>query len=65
MTVGGDEMDEFLDQSARFAEHCRKGGTPVEHIVVPDTNHITVVLDAFAEPGTPLNRAVLRQMGMA
>jgi arylformamidase len=64
VAVGGDEMGEFLDQSARFAEHCREHGTPVEHIVVPDTNHITVVLDAFAEPETPLNRAVLRQMGL-
>ncbi len=65
VTVGGDEMGEFLDQSARFVERCRKDGTPVEHIVVPDTNHITVVLDAFAGPGTPLNRAVLRQMGVS
>lgn len=61
-TVGSDEMDEFLDQTARLAAHCRALGTPVEHIVVPGTDHITVVLDAFARPGAPLNDAVLRQM---
>jgi arylformamidase len=65
VTVGGDEMDEFLDQSARLAAHCRRLGTPVEHMIVPATNHITVVLDAFAKPGAPLNEAVLRQMGVS
>ena len=63
VAVGGDETGEFLRQSAGFAAHASAGGAPVEHIVVPATNHITVVLDAFANPDAPLNSAVRRQMG--
>ncbi len=62
--VGADETRVFIDQTAHFAEHCRSDGTAVEQFVVPDTNHITVVLDAFANPDAPLNRAVRRQMGL-
>jgi arylformamidase len=65
ITVGGDETAEFLAQSARFAEHVRAGGAAVDHLVVPGTNHITIVLDEFAVPGTALNQAVLRQMGLS
>ena len=64
VAVGADETAEFLRQSADFAEHCRAGGAAVEHVVVPDTNHLTVVLDAFAEPAEPLNRSARRQMGL-
>lgn len=64
VAVGGDETREFLDQSAHFAEQARHGGAPVDEFVVPDTNHITVVLDAFANPDAPLNHAVRRQMGL-
>ncbi len=62
--VGADETRVFIDQTAHFAEQCRDDGTNVEQFVVPDTNHITVVLDAFANPDAPLNRAVRRQMGL-
>ena len=65
VAVGGDETGEFLRQSATFADHARGGGAAVDHIVVAETNHITVVLDAFANPAAPLNRAVRRQMGLA
>jgi arylformamidase len=64
VAVGGDETGEFLDQSERFAAHVEKGGAPVAHMVVPGADHITVVLDAFAEADAPLNRAVRRQMGL-
>lgn len=59
VTVGGDETDEFLRQSKAFASQC--GTTSME---VADTNHISVLLDALAVPGHPLNTAVLRQMGL-
>jgi arylformamidase len=59
VAVGGDETAEFLRQSAAFAARC---GVP--SIEVPGTNHITVLLDALAVPGHPLNAAVLRQMGL-
>lgn len=65
MTVGGDETGEFLRQTAMFADHARAGGAAVDHMVVAGTNHITVVLDAFANPAVPLNQAVRRQMGLA
>lgn len=64
-TVGGDETREFLDQTARYAAHCAAAGVPTGHLVVPDTNHITVVLDAFAAPEAPLNQATRAQMGLA
>ena len=62
VAVGADETGEFLRQSADFAELVRSAGAPVQHLVVPATNHITVVLDALADPAAPLNQAVRRQM---
>lgn len=60
VAVGGDETDEFLRQSRAFAARC---GT--EAMVVPATNHITILLDALARPTAALNMAVRRQMGLA
>jgi arylformamidase len=64
VAVGGDETGEFLRQCEDFAQLVRSIGAPVEHIVVAGTNHITVVLDALADPDAPLNRAVRRQIGV-
>ena len=64
VAVGGEETGEFLRQSASFAEQVRGCGVAVEHMVVPGTNHITVVLDALADPDAELNRAVRRQIGV-
>jgi arylformamidase len=64
VAVGGDETGEFLRQSENFAQLVRSMGAPVEHIVVAGSNHITVVLDALADPDAPLNRAVRRQIGV-
>lgn len=64
VTLGNDETEEFHRQSQAFAEHARASGVPVEYLAVADTNHISVVLDALAEPSNPLNRAVRRQMGL-
>jgi arylformamidase len=64
VAVGEREAGEFLRQSALYAEHARSGGAAVEHLIVPETDHITVVLDAFADPKTELNRAARRQMGL-
>ena len=65
VTVGGDETEEFLRQSADFAQHAERCGAPVLNIPVPQTNHITVVLDALADPAQELNRAVRAQMGLS
>lgn len=57
VAVGADETGEFLRQSAAFAAHTRAAGTPTLHSELPGTNHVTVVLDAFADPEHALNRA--------
>lgn len=64
LAVGGCETQEFLDQSARYAAHLRAAGAAVDHGVVPGTDHVTVVLDALADPAAALNRAVRRRMGL-
>ena len=46
----------------RFRGACRRRRGGVEHIVVPDADHITIVLDILADPGSELNRLVRRQM---
>ncbi|MDF2809004.1 MAG: alpha/beta hydrolase [Microvirga sp.] len=63
--VGGNETDEFLRQTADYAAALRAAGVAVSHMVVPNTDHITVVLDALADPAAELNRAVRCQMGLA
>lgn len=62
VAVGGDETGEFLRQSADFVELARSVGAPVQHMVVPATNHISVVLDALSDPGAALNQAVRSQI---
>jgi arylformamidase len=64
VAVGADETEEFLDQSRRFAGHAGAAGVEVDHRVVPGANHITVVLDALADPEAALNRAVRRGMDL-
>jgi arylformamidase len=63
--VGGNETGEFLRQTADFAASLAAANVPVSHMVVPETDHITVVLDALADPKAELNRAVRRLMGIA
>ena len=57
LAVGGDETSEFLRQTAAFAAHAQAHGTPTQHLVVPHTNHITVVLDGLARRDNALNVA--------
>ena len=62
VAVGGDETGEFLRQSADFAALAQAAGARVQHIVVPGTNHITVVLDALADTAAALNQAVRQRI---
>ncbi|WP_342361743.1 alpha/beta hydrolase [Terrarubrum flagellatum] len=64
IAVGGRETEEFLRQSSEYANACR-ARVSVEYLIVEGTDHITVVLDAFANSGAELNRAMRRQMGLA
>ena len=58
--VGGDESSEFLRQSrASSPRRGRKAGLETECLVVPGTNHFTVV-DELAKPGSALFGAVVR-----
>ena len=64
LAVGEDETRSFLDETRGYAQACRKHGLSVREMLVPQTNHITVVLDAFAQPGHELNRSAVRMMGL-
>ena len=64
-TVGGDEMEEFLDQNRRFAGLCAGAGAPTLHREEAGMNHITVVLDALAHPGHGLHQALASLMGLS
>jgi arylformamidase len=64
LAVGEDETWAFRDETHRYAEACRNHGLSIQEMIVPKTNHITVVLDAFAQPGHDLNQATLRMMAL-
>jgi arylformamidase len=63
--VGGDETGQFLRQTEDMASALDAAMVPVRHMVVPGADHITVVLDALADPGAALNRAVREQMRLS
>ena len=65
VAVGGLETREFLDQSRDYADGLRAEGNRADLLIVPAANHITVVLDHFARPGSDLNTAALTLMGFA
>lgn len=55
VTVGGDESEAFLDQSAAYTAHLRDAGLEVVHEVQPDLDHFTVV-GALADPTNAVTR---------
>ncbi len=63
-TVGALEMDEFLHQNRAFAQCCAASGLPVEHRQEPGMDHLSVVLDALADPRQALHRRVRAMMGL-
>lgn len=63
VTAGGDETEEFLDQTRDYADLCSRAGAWVEPRTEPGMNHITVVLDALAAPEHGLNRSLRRMIG--
>ncbi len=54
---------EFKRQTQAYAEAWKARGLPCELIDMPGFNHFDVVLE-LANAGSPLTRAVLRQMGL-
>ncbi len=65
MTVvaGGDESDEFIRQAGDFAAEWRKAGVEADVLIVPGTDHFTV-LDTLAEPGHATVAAARRLLGI-
>lgn len=57
VAVGGHETAEFKRQSAAYAS---KAGTT--SMVIAETDHLTILLDAVADPASNLNRAMHDQM---
>jgi len=55
--VGGDESAEFLRQARDMAQAWTRAGLEAETLVVPGTNHFSVV-DELAKPGSPLSARV-------
>jgi arylformamidase len=63
-TVGALEMDEFLHQNRLFAKRCAASGLAVAHREEPGMDHLSVVLDALADPREALHRQVRAMMGL-
>jgi arylformamidase len=56
--VGGDESQEFLRQSREMADAWGKAGVDTKYIVVPGTNHFTI-LDELLRPESELLTGVI------
>jgi arylformamidase len=64
LSVGGLETDAFQQQSEHYAARWRSKGLPLEEIAMPGFHHFNVV-DELANPASPLNGAVIRQIHQA
>ena len=56
--VGGNETDEFLYQQVEIAVSWSAAGLQNSSRVVPNRNHIDIVMDEFALNGSEINRMV-------
>jgi arylformamidase len=63
LALGGLETEEFRRQSCEFAWKWRARGLALEVVEIPRCQHFSIY-DERADPESPLNRAVLRQMGL-
>ena len=64
VTFGGDESSEFRRQSESFLAAWTAKGLDGRYLDLPGRNHFTVLED-YMDPGSPLCRSILRQMGIA
>jgi arylformamidase len=64
LCVGSEETAEFLRQQQEFAAAWVAQGHALDIVPAPGLQHFSVV-EELARPGSPLNRAVGRQMGIA
>ena len=63
VVAGGDESDEFRRQARDFAAEWGRFGVESEILIVPGTDHFTV-LDTLAETGHPTVAAARRLLGI-
>lgn len=64
LCVGAAETDEFLRQQQTYAASLLARGFRPDSVPAPGLHHFQVV-EALAQPGTPLHRAALAQMCLA
>jgi arylformamidase len=63
VAVGGAEPRGWKEQSEKFFTLCKESGVPCEYIEIPGAHHYSISAH-LADPGSPLARAVLTQMGL-
>ncbi|MEO1840079.1 MAG: hypothetical protein ABGY21_01140, partial [Pseudomonadota bacterium] len=61
-TVGGNETKEFLLQQLEMNESWSDSGLKSSATVVPNRNHIDIVMDEFANSGSEVNQMVKNLM---
>jgi hypothetical protein len=60
--VGGNETEEFLFQQLEINESWSAAGLKSFATVVPNRNHIDIVMDEFADNGSEINRMIRNLM---
>ena len=60
--VGGNETEEFLFQQLEINESWSAAGLKSFATVVPNRNHIDIVMDEFADNGSKINRMIRNLM---
>ena len=64
LPVGGLEGGEYHRQTESLAAAWRRRGLAAEVMDMPGHDHFSIIAE-LGDPGTPLSRAILRQMGLA
>ncbi|MBF0276553.1 MAG: alpha/beta hydrolase [SAR324 cluster bacterium] len=62
VSVGGDESQEFHQQSEKYADLLKNQGHEVTHLIMPGLNHFTIINDFLGEGGK-LFEQVLETIG--
>ena len=61
LSVGGQETEEFLRQSATYTAKLRQSGHAVETVALPQIHHLSIV-DVAADAGSVLTRTMIKMM---
>lgn len=63
VAVGGGEPRGWRQMSEDFFRRCKERGVECDYLEIPDAHHYSLS-SLMADPGSPLTRAILRQMGL-